>query len=342
MKQLLPIASSLLLLGGLSAQTISGKTASDFGNAIKAGTNTDSDSEKKDTAIGARGLGAFSSIRGAGSASSSARVGKSSSWRTGTTTWSASVADRGHLSSDSTSNDSSANTTGDGGKAGAHSVDFMFGATKDTKGTLSVYVSAGASTGGTATASVTVAGKTYSVKAGDRPMRISLDFTLTSKGLPASVSTSGSCALKGRGRANYGAHASVSFTTKTSTGGGKCTVTEGTKGCGPVLKGTASSGSTRYGPSVKLELSGAAKGSIGLLLYSDDGKTVDIGGCPLFSSVVHAAAFTTSSTGTKTQTLRFPRSRDIKVSVGHVILSFTSTGITFKSSNTLDIVCTSN
>jgi len=38
MKHLLPLSSALLLAGGLSAQSVSGMTATDLGNAVKAGT----------------------------------------------------------------------------------------------------------------------------------------------------------------------------------------------------------------------------------------------------------------------------------------------------------------
>lgn len=337
MKNLFPITAAFLLAGVISAQSVTGKTTTDFGNAIKAGSNSDSDSVAKDTAVGVRGLSATSALMGSGSAASRAAIVKRDDWRTRSTTWSASVSDHASLASRSATNDSSANTTGDGGAAGAHSLDFVFAADNDTKGKLTIYVSARASTGGSATASVTVGTTTYSVKAGEKPIMMSLDVTLTKAGLTASVSTSGACALKGAGSASYGASASVSFTGAASSGG-KCTVTDGVKGCGPVLKGTATN--STYGSSVKLELSGADKNAIGLLMYSPDGKTVDISGCPLFSTVAHAAAFFTDDMGAATQMLRFPVGRDIKVSVNEVILSFTTSGLTFKSSNTLDIVCT--
>lgn len=337
MKHLLPITSALLLVGGLSAQTVSGKTATDFGNEVKAGTASDSDSEKKDTMIGARGLGASSVIRGSAYASSFASVRKSTSRYTGRTTVSGAVSDRASLSSRSSSNKSSANTTGDSGKAGAHSVSFEMKADKDTKGTLTIYVSASASTGGAATASVKVGDKTYAVKAGDRPMRVTMDFTLTSMGVMATAETSGSVSLDGSGRKGYGASASISFTSADSSSDPKCEIKDGVKGCGPTLAGTASS--SRFGHSVTLNLKGAAKSSIGILLWSSDGKTMDISGCPLFMSPMAPQAFTTDDMGEKTHRLRLPN-RDLKFSLQDVILSFDSMGISFKSSNTLDITCT--
>lgn len=335
MKKLLPITSALLIAGGLSAQSVSGKTATDFGNAVKAGTSSDSDSEKKDTTVGSRGLSARSSLRAGAYASSFARASKSTDRRSGKTTIYGYVSDRGSLSSRSRSNKSSANTTGDGGKAGAHSVNFEMKADSDTKGTLTIYVSAGASTGGTATASVKVGDKTYSVKQGDKPMRVSMDFTLTSKGVMASASTSGAASLDGAGRKSYGAYASVSFSYGGSSSG-SCEIKEGVKGCGPTLKGTASS--SRFGHSVRLNLSGADKGAIGILLWSADGKTVAVNGCPLFTAPMAPQAFTTSSTGTKTHSLRLPN-RDLSFSLKDLILTFDSKGISFKSSNSLDITC---
>ncbi|MCB9890430.1 MAG: hypothetical protein H6832_04655 [Planctomycetes bacterium] len=339
MKRLLPITSALLLTSALSAQTLTGKTATDFGNEVKAGTSSDANAAKKDTAIDAKGVFVNSMIMGAGHAGSAATIRKLDDRLHRTTTWTASVSDRGNLGSRDSNNDSSANTTGDGGAAGAHGCDFVFAADTDTKGKLTIHVSAGASTGGSATARVKIGDKTYAVKAGDKPMLVSVDVTLTKAGLTASVVTSGACALKGAGFASYGATATVSFTGEPASGG-KCTVTDGAKGCGPTLKGTASAGSGFFGPSVKLELSGADKNAIGLLLYSPDGKTLDIGGCPLFSTIAHAAAFITDDTGAATHTLRFPAGRDITISVGEVILSFTTSGVTFKATNTLDIVCT--
>ena len=337
MKHFLPITSALLLAGGLSAQSVSGMTATDLGNAVKAGTKVSAHAVKKGTKIGTRGLRASSYLRGTGFASSSTKAGKFYDRRTRKTGIYGNVSDHGSLYSRISTGGGSANTTGNGGKAGAHGSHFMFSAAKAVKGKMTLYVFASASKGGGASATASAGGKTLSAKAGDKPKTMTFVVTLDSKGMAAMASTSGKVALKGRGRMGYRSYASVSFVADSSTGGGGCKIVTGAKGCGPVLKGTA--GSSFFGKSVKLELSGAAKNAVGLLLFSPDGKTVSIKGCPLFSKLAHVAVFRTDKDGKSTQRLRIPRGRDVKVSVEDVVLTFSAKGIDFKSSNTLNISC---
>lgn len=333
MKQALPILS-LLLAGALPAQvTVGGVATTDVGAAVTAGTQSNSDSEPKDTKF-TMGLGVAAMLAGA-SASTHASIG-GSRWTPGS--HSATVSNRGSLYGRDAAFKGSANTTGPGNTAGAHTISFLFSATSATKGKFYVSMSGGATKNATSVGKITIGSKSWDWKAGDPPVADSLDATLDSTGATAAVTSSGSATLSGIGGESYGGHFAVSFVPTPATY--KCTITDNKDGCtnGPALAGTIVDGP--FGPTATLKLTGAAKSSIGLMLLSGDGLTIKLpNGCPIFTAPIAPSAFVTSATGEATHRLSLPGRRELKFSVEDVVLEITASGIDIKSSNTLTIEC---
>ncbi len=338
------LAVSLLTTAVAGAQSGSGTTKTAFGNVVQLGTKVDRHSLKTGTRLTSLGPIVTSSVRGRGIASP--RVSATSKATAGAvdlvvgrvrkTGYRGFVSDVGVLYNRiSRSLTVDAATTGNGGKAGSHTCRFVFSATKPTPGTLELEGLA-LGRGGTAAASVAAAGKVLSVQAGGSSKKLLVRVTLDSRGLVALVSTSGLARLRGRGRASYQSIASVTFVPDDPVKN-RCKVAVGAQGCGPLLTGVASSG--QLGESIRFELDRAAKTALGLQMFSPDGKTVPVQGCPLFRSVVFVAAFQTDGRGKSSAVLRIPKGLGFTFSVGDVILIPASVGVRFASSNTLDVRC---
>jgi len=334
MKQAFPVLT-LLLAGSLAAQvSVGGVATTDVGSAVTAGTMKDADSQAKDTKFD-RSLSTLASVDRAASASTHASIQHSMWWYE---SHSASVSNHGSLSSRDTSFKGTADTTGAGNTPGAHTITFTFSAKEATKGTFSVSLSGWASKNGKAAGKVTIGSNSWEWKSGDMAVRKSVEATIDSTGTAVVVTSSGAAALSGAGSESYWGSFAVSFAPTPATY--KCTITDNKDGCtgGPALAGTISS--SPFGHTATLKLTGAAKSTFGLLLHSADGKTVKLpNGCPIFIDPIAPSVFTTSATGEATHRVGIPGNRELKFSVGDLVLEFSSTGLDIKTSNTLTIEC---
>jgi hypothetical protein len=324
------LSSALLLATPALAQVSgAGVTTTEIKASATCGTNSKSDSEKKDTKF-SRGIGVAASYRYCSSAHGGASIHSSMNHWTRQYTTSANASASASVWGKDASSKGSANV---GDKSG-NGIQFTLSADSDTKGKLTVRLGGGASDKQTASASVTVGNETLNWKAGEKPVSKSWDITVGKSGFAIDTTTLADAALDGKGRASAHASVSISFVSEKS-GGGKCEIKDGVAGCGPELKGSATS--SFRGHNLTLDLSKAAAGGIGLRAWSKDGKTFDLGGCPIFMELGPLAAFIVDDKGNATQNVRLPRG-DYKLFVQNIVLSLTPS-VAVKSSNSLEITC---
>jgi len=323
--------SSALLLATPAFAQVSGAGVTTTGMTASAtcGTNTKSDSEKKDTKF-SRGIGVAASYRGCSSAFGSASIHSSTNWWTRQNVTSANASASTSVYGQTSSSKGAANVGGTGGNG----IQFTLSADSDTKGKLTVRLGGHASEKQTASCSVKFGSTSISWKQGDKPVTHQVDVTIGKTGMVFDTTTVADTMLSGKGWASAASSVSITFVSDSSSG--SCDIKKGVAGCGPDLAGTASS--SFWGHTLTLDLSKAYANGIGLRAWSMDGKTFMLSSCPIFNDIAVLTAFMVDKDGKAKQFVRLPRG-DFTMSVENIVLSLDATGLKIQSSNTLDITC---
>ena len=123
------------------------------------------------------------------------------------------------------------------------------------------------------------------------------------------------------------------------SGGNRCEVKMGTRSCGGLLTGVATTGSRTH--EIALDLTRDLPGAVGLVLAATSPRTVTVGNCVLFpsSTMVGVGVINTDRSGAATTKVGIPRSLAGSFSLQALTLAIARNQVMWQSTNTLNVIC---